>query len=76
MTRNEVESVLEELGWVNTKKEITTEGNNSVYICWVNAYDIEVFVGNYYIEIDTQMHAYPYKDTCSTRQELIEFLLK
>jgi hypothetical protein len=76
MTREEVESILEELGWVNTRKELTSEDNDSVYVEWINAQEVEVFVGNYYLEIETQGTAYPYKDTCSTRQEVIEYLLK
>lgn len=75
MTREEVEAIIEEYGWVNTGKEMPHESNKSVYICWVNSADIDVYVGNYYIEIVTQGHAFPYKDACSTRQEIIDFLL-
>lgn len=75
MIREEIETILEDMGWVNTEQVITSEGNKSVYIRWVNSADTDVYVGNYYIEIATRGDAFPYKDACSTRQEIIDFLL-
>ena len=76
MTRKEIEAILTEFGWIETNSEISCASNNSVYMCWINAQNVEVFLGNYFVEIITQSHAYPYKDTCSTREEVIDFLMK
>lgn len=55
MNRDLVEEILKEQGWVTENKQ------TSSYIEWYKDGNI-VYLGNWYIEVDTQAEAYPYKE--------------
>lgn len=74
MTRERVEEILRAEGWYTLNRQAPMQpGNNSIYIEWYKDV-VCAFVGNWFIETEVHMHAYPYKDKLSTEEELIEFI--
>jgi len=73
MELNDVLKVLEEYHYQDTGK---IEGTHSKYKVFENPHREEkVYLGSYFIEIETCSHAYPWKDKISTIDELKTFLV-
>lgn len=72
MEKTEVEKYLTENGWRTIGILVVSE-NKSKYIEWYKD-DMTIYLGNWFIEIDKQPIAFPYKDKTETIETLVEFL--
>lgn len=71
MLKSEVIDLLFNMGFIKDLSFVS-EGN-SKYDKYVKKNEI-MYLGNYFIENESLPHAFPYKDSDSTKKDLIEFI--
>lgn len=75
MERAQVEDILKSMGWEETGTIVSSPGNDSKYNIWAHLeYKQKVYLGNYYIEVEWEAVAFPYKDKDTSEKQLRNFL--